>query len=341
MKNLLLSLLFILLFFSCSKKGTITLTIQEPPQIKLSENIKKITIINRTIPAEETKVIDELEKVLTLEGVNLDKEASNTAIQVLKDELTNLNKYTEVKISEKQEFKTINAGTLPTVLSKEQVLKYCKEHKTDALISLELLDTDTKLQLKVNQTTINTGLGNIPAIEHIATLNTNVELGWRIYDPHSMNYLVNENRLNRNMSFTSKGINPLNAVQALTNRKQAVNTIAQNSAKEYVEMMVPYWIKVTRPYYVKGSNNLKIACRRAQAGNWDGAGELWKKDSENSKAKIAGRAAYNYAIYQEILGNLDEAIRWSQKAYEDYNEKLALNYIHILKNRKNKLTDSK
>ena len=39
------------------------------------------------------------------------------------------------------------------------------------------------------------------------------------------------------------------------------------------------------------------------------------------------------AIINEINGDLDEAIGWAQKAYEDHNNKLALEYVRILRNR--------
>ena len=47
-------------------------------------------------------------------------------------------------------------------------------------------------------------------------------------------------------------------------------------------------------------------------------------------------ACYNMAIINEINGELDEAISWAQKSYEDYNNKLALEYVRILRNRKAK-----
>jgi len=50
--------------------------------------------------------------------------------------------------------------------------------------------------------------------------------------------------------------------------------------------------------------------------------------------KIAGRATYNMAIINEINGDLDAALGWAQKAYEDYNIKPALEYVRILENRK-------
>ena len=52
--------------------------------------------------------------------------------------------------------------------------------------------------------------------------------------------------------------------------------------------------------------------------------------------KIAGRACYNMAIINEINGNLDEALKWAQKSYEDYNDKLGIRYVRILENRKYK-----
>jgi hypothetical protein len=40
------------------------------------------------------------------------------------------------------------------------------------------------------------------------------------------------------------------------------------------------------------------------------------------------------AIICEINGDLDGAIQWAQMSYEDYNVKLALTYLKILRSRK-------
>ena len=40
------------------------------------------------------------------------------------------------------------------------------------------------------------------------------------------------------------------------------------------------------------------------------------------------------AILIEINGDIDEAITWEQKAYEDYNNTLALHYVNMLRFRK-------
>jgi hypothetical protein len=93
------------------------------------------------------------------------------------------------------------------------------------------------------------------------------------------------------------------------------------------------WIRVPRIYYVRGNGNFKMAKRMARTGNWDGAAKLWQRETLNTKRKVAGRACYNMAIISEINGDLNEAIHWAQQAYENYNNRLALSYINILRNR--------
>jgi len=72
-----------------------------------------------------------------------------------------------------------------------------------------------------------------------------------------------------------------------------------------------YRIRVARRYYVRGTNNFKIAKRRAQTGNGDGAAELCDKEVSNSKRKVVGRACYNLAIINEINDDLHAAVEWA------------------------------
>ena len=95
----------------------------------------------------------------------------------------------------------------------------------------------------------------------------------------------------------------------------------------------PEKVRIARNYFIRGSENLEIADRRAKAGDWEGAAELWNADLTNTKNKIAGRAYYNMAISNEINGDLNKAIEYASKAYTDYENKDALRYINILKRR--------
>jgi hypothetical protein len=61
-----------------------------------------------------------------------------------------------------------------------------------------------------------------------------------------------------------------------------------------------------------------------------------EKETSNPKMKVAGRACYNMAIIREVNGDLNAALGWAQKSYEDYNDKLAIRYTRILENRRYK-----
>ena len=163
-------------------------------------------------------------------------------------------------------------------------------------------------------------------------METLVKTGWRIYDPVDRQ-ILDEYILQQNIETVGRGINPVLAAAALTGRKDAVNEVSFKAGQGYALRILPYQLRVMRDYYVKGTDNFKVARRKARMGKWDEAGDLWKKETDSPSRKIAGRAAYNMAIISEINGDLESALKWAQKAYEDYNDKLAVRYVRILENR--------
>jgi hypothetical protein len=319
------------------KTNQLYLSVVEPAPVTISSGIKKVGVINRATPTDETKVLDVLEKVLTLEGVNLDKDGAEQARAGLASELLNNNRFAEVKPLSDIDFRTPKTGLFPVPLTWEIVDKVCRETGTDAIFALESYDTDTKLNYSTRNVNIKGPLGvSIPGLEHHIDMETIVKTGWRIYDPGSR-VIADEYTELQSIVFSSHGINPLAAANALMGRKDAVQQVSNKSGQEYALRIVPYTLRVQRDYFVKGTNNFKIAKRKAQLGKWDEAGVLWEKETNNPKVKIAGRACYNMAIISEIDGNVDNALQWAQKAYEDYNVKLAREYSRILENRKLKL----
>ena len=334
MKKYYPALLLLLAFSSC-KTNELYLNLLEPAPVTIPSYVENIGVINRSIPTDETKVFDAIEKVFTLEDVDLDRDGAFAAIRGLSDELLNNNRFTEIKTLSDIDFRTSRLEEFPTPLSWDKVVQICNETGTDALFSLERFDTDTKVSYSANKVDIETPIGSIPGIEHQADMEILVKTGWRIYDPTAKKILdeyINEESIVK----SGRGINPLVAAQALTGRKAAVKEVSNQAGQNYAFRILPYKIRVMRDYFVKGSNNFKVAKRKAQMGLWDEAGELWQKETSNRKMKVAGRAVYNMAIISEINGDVDEALKWAQKAWGDYNVKLARDYVRILENRKYK-----
>ncbi|MFN8209009.1 MAG: DUF6340 family protein [Bacteroidales bacterium] len=332
MRKFILLLLIGSILYSC-KTQDLYLSVLEPAPVTLPNYIKKPGVINRTQVSESTKNMDKVDKVLSLEGAELDKEGASACIAGLSNELLKNKRFNEIVNVSAPGLSTTGSGIFPAPLGWEEVDRLCKQSGTDALFSLEMFDTDTKIDYSQTKKEVKSPLGIVPLIEHHARMQTLVKTGWRIYDPKNR-VIVDEIPMSDEITFSGDGINPVAAAKALMGRKDAVKQVSEQVGQAYAMRIIPYWIRVSREYYVKGTDNFKIAKRKARTGNWDEASRHWEKELNNSKAKIAGRACYNMAIINEINGNLDEAVKWAQKSYEDYNNKRALNYVRILENRK-------
>ncbi len=333
MKNAIISILLSYIIIGCSSTNYLTLSVLEPAPVTLPSYIKKVGIIDRSLPSEETKQQDKIDQILSVEGENLDAEGARETIRGLNDELQRNERFTEIQFLEKADLRSPGMGIFPAPLSWNKIDNICTNNGLDALFVLEYFDTDTKISYSNKPVTLKGPMGiDVPAVEHYAHMITFVNTGWRIYDPQSKN-ILDEFTISDSFEKSGKGINPAAAAASLMGRKETVKQAGYNLGLAYADRILPYKIRVSRKYYVRGSDNFKIAKRRAQTGNWDGAAELWEKETQNTKRKVAGRAYYNMAIINEINGNLEDAVRWSQQAYTDYKIKLALEYLNILEGR--------
>ena len=330
------AIITVLILSSCSSTNYLNLTVTEPAPVYLNINSKKIGIINRSLPDKKYETIDAIDKILTLEGKELDKKGSYAVIKNLKDELLKTDRIENVKIIDSIDFKKYGLDQFSNELSWEKINEICTKNKLDAIYELSYFYTDSKIAYRTITSQINNNLGiKIPIIEHEATVSTLVKYGWRIYD-NTDKQIRDVYSDATTLTTTGRGINPVKAFEAILTRKDAVLDASKNIGINYSYRIFPYNIRVSRDYYVKGTNNFEIGKRRAQAGKWDSAAELWLLETNNKDSKIAGRACYNMAIINEINGDLDKALEWATKSYTDYGDKIALRYINILKNRKAK-----
>jgi hypothetical protein len=332
MKNRLPFILIMLACYSCSSTNLMSLSVMEPAPVSIPSNIKSVAVVNRSQASNATQGIDAVHKALSLESNDLQKAGALSSMNGLSDELMKNNRFTEVKPL-KIDLRSYGAGVFPSALPWDSVERICRENNSDALFSLELFDAESKVNYGATPTNINVGIANIPAIEHHMNMTTTVRTGWRIYDPTNR-VILDEYVLGRDISSSGSGINPAVAASALAGRIEAVKEVGTQAGEAYAARILPYWIRVSRDYFVRGDGNFAIATRKARSGNWDGAAEIWKEETKNPDGKLAGRADYNMAIISEINGDLDGAIQWAQKSYEDHRIRLALDYLNILRYRK-------
>lgn len=336
MKNQIKIIAFLslaVLVSACSSTKRMTMGITNPAKVFLSSDVKSVGIINRSEPSKGNVGLDKIDQILSAEGFNLDKKGAEAAISSLASELGMIKNFDEIKILDNIEEVKSGLGVLPATLSWEIIEKICAENNVDVIFSLAFYDTNTKSSFKVTTMPVENNLGikvNVPAQE--VSLNTLVNCGWRLYDPQTR-LVIDERIYTKNMLFTGQGINPIKAVEAVKRRNETVQEYSKNVGIAYAERLVPNKIRISRDYFVSGSDNFKVAQRRALTGDWNGAADLWKEELNSSDSKIRGRANYNMAISSEIDGDLDLAIQYASKAYTDYKNSLALDYVNILKYR--------
>jgi hypothetical protein len=330
---IILVILISVFFTSCSSTNLLTLSVNEPAPVYIPSSIKTIGIINRSLASEKNKNIDKIDKILSVEGKNLDKDGANKSVDGLFDELINSKMFAEIKIINDTQLNNPGLGIFPSTLSWKTVEQISVENNVDAIFSLSFYDTDANIDYKFVPVEIDGPLGlKIPAAEHHSTISTFIKTGWRIYDSNNR-HILDEFVINERVVSTGSGLNPVKAANAIIGRKESVIQVSKTIGQTYALRIFPFRIRVSRDYFVRGTENFIIAKRRAQTGNWDSAAELWNIEVSNPNGKIAGRACYNMAIINEINGDLDSAVSWASKSYTDYNNKTALRYLNILNHR--------
>ncbi len=313
------------------KTNLVSIRVMNPAPVTVPAYIKTVGIVNRSID-DKASVTNTIYKINALDFTEINKEGSAEAIKGLENAFRETNKFELVK-SLDLKLKSTGNGTSSSPLSWTEVEQLCKQNNVDVLVILELYATDVKVAPITASKNLSDPVAIISNIQQQVNITNTVKTGWRIYDPKSK-FILDEYYTADQISYSGAGNSPLNTIEAIANRKEAIKQLSNQLGYLYVNRILPYWITVTRDYYIKGNSNFKMAKRRAQTGNWEQAGKLWEQETKNKKRKIAGRAYYNMAIINEINGDMDAAIQWAQKSYEDYNNKLALKYVNMLKYRK-------
>ncbi|HVS96805.1 MAG TPA: DUF6340 family protein [Puia sp.] len=334
MKNHLAVTGILFFLYSCSSTNLMSLSVTEPAPVSIAPSMKSAVVVNRSRAADESKTVDAIHRTLSLETKDLQADGAKASVRGLTDELLKDGRFASVKSLDNLDLRSYGAGIFPTYLSWDTVEKICGENHADVLFSLELFDAAAKVGVGGAPALLSNPLGAVAALEQPFSMNTRIRTGWRIYDPATRN-ILDEFIIYRDLVSQGHGVGPVSVSNSLLVRKEAVNKAGIDAGQEYGLRIVPYSVRVSRWYYVRGNSSFIVARRMAQSGDWDDAAKLWQQQTESHSRKVAGRACYNMAIISEINGDLNAALDWSKKAYEMYNNRLALSYTNILRDRQN------
>jgi hypothetical protein len=309
-----------------------SIPILKPAQITLPSNFEKIAVTHRHRPNKENQVRNIVEGILTGEGLEADLEAGISALNGLKDALLKTPRYVVVE-PPGLDLRGTGTSVFPAPLAWDFVERVCKDNNADALLVLEVFDSNSAISYTTAERKVKNKEGvESTVIDHVVRMRTTVNSGWRIYD-YRARTIADEFKGNNWLDFTASGPTPEAALLQLLNRREALRRTGFHAGSQYGYRIAPQWIRVTREYYTKGSPSLKRAGRLAKTGDWKGAGEIWEKYSASVNKKIGMRSMYNAAIAKEVNGDLDEALIWARKCYTQWGKRKALAYSNVLRAR--------
>lgn len=304
-----------------------------PSPVDFSSQIKRIGIVNATKLTKTRGYSTRIEQMIVLEERWLADKGTDAVLTGLLDELSQDQRFDTIQILEHFSDKVMDFGPTPTASAWQTIATLCEKNDLDAIFSLASYDTDTRVSLKKAKLKQNGMMRDrISVSGQEITLETLIENGWRIYDPQQ-ELVLDEFTSNEQIVASAKGESPIEALQAINERRETLLKQSKNSGSSYGLRMQPQRLDIQRAYYVVGTRNFTLAALKIENGDMEGAFELWNIEVQNSKAKISGRACYNLAILSEFNGDLVEAINWAAKSYDMYQDDATVAYSTALEKR--------
>jgi tetratricopeptide (TPR) repeat protein len=308
----------------------VNLTLTRPSELVLPDYIKAIALIDRTLQEETPQ--NKVEQVITGEIFRQDEQAIMKVTDGFIDACSGMNRFQPVRTTEKYQSDGTKT-TFPTPLDWNTVDEICSKYQADALLSIEIFDTDflitnnpVKIDVKDDQGGVST------RVEFRASGVAVIHFGIRMYDAANRT-ILDEYQTSHRMNFDAQAGTLQAAVNQLLDKVEAINQASFDAGFLYGQRITPTYYRVTRYFFDKPKKELGAGVRYSEVADWQGAINAWMKVVERGERKDAGRAAYNIAVAYEVLGDLEEAKRWAARSHTEFAEKDADEYYKMLNNR--------
>jgi tetratricopeptide (TPR) repeat protein len=305
-----------------------------PAEINLPPYIQTIIILDRTIAPDTRK--NKREEILTGEAMQQDVQAIQQTIDGFINVIGNTPRFNIIRTTEK--YNGDNTGKIfPEVLPWSTIEQLCKKYKADAVIAVETFDSDYIItnSVRIEPSTDKSGLPvklKVFYAEGLATVN----MGFRLYNPKDKE-ISDQYLFAHQMRFDANASNMTEVMQRILDKTEAINQVSYEAGTLYAKRITPTYYKVTRYFYNRPKRNKKLmeGVRKSEVADWKGAIESWTEAMKVDSRKQKGRIALNIAVGYEVLGDMDKALEWASKAYTDYSEDMANDYVSDLKYRIN------
>ena len=336
--NLYFTLLFLLAMSltGCSSgKRMVKINTTKPADISVPAGVKTLLVVDRT--KFNKNLLNIAESLLTGEFPEEDKAATQALIQAFRAKLNASTRFTS-KIAAKREEGNSLTTAFPKQLSWSKIRSLCATYQADAVVAIEIFDTDfivTKGKRKTKKKVKN---GNtekeIEVDEFYAKGVDNLKVGIKFYIPRNQT-IVDQKLYKRTGRWEAAASTKAGAVAALVSKTNASRRLSEKVGRNYAYRVSPMPIKLTRHFRgkAKKSPELEQGSRYADVAKWKEAIDVWKSGLARAPTKECGYLSHNIAIAYEVLNDMKNAKEWAQTSYVRYGNKDAKKYYDLLSRR--------
>ena len=316
---------------------TVEVDVMTQAEIELPSSIENLLIVDRTVYTGNP--FDSNEALLTPARPGVAREAAETLIFFLQRYLGGSPRFQTIVASETLTGNSITK-ILPRPIPWETVNALCRQYGADALVAIEVYDSDFNVSNNPRVERAERSLLNDPQettfqrtspYEYTVAAAGNIVFGFRVYDP-STETIVDEHLYRHRETWEGTGPDPASAASSLPPGNQAIGDLIHLAGMEYAKRIAPIPVPVERKYFGGSGTDSALAkgAELAKAEQWLQAATTWEAGISQASKSEAGQLAYNVAVAYEKLGRTEQAEVWAKRASEEYGNSQARTYLATL-----------
>jgi hypothetical protein len=338
----ILAILIIILLNSCASINYVQIQIAEPAKEDLPEKIQSLTLVNRSVDERFADTpVDTLQMAFYKNEFNLDTviydlTAADTVVKALGDLLYESGRY-DIVIPQEHLLPHQKNSFFSIAMPWDEVEVLCDTFHTDAVLSLDHFKTSVSTKYSIE--TMYDGSEDRYFKAYIAMMAVRYEAIVRIYDP-TKKEIINRSVLTDTLIWDDADYSSRALFSRFTKVKSALTEAGVAVALKFSDKISPVWRNETRKFFKTDIPVLNQADTLATKNKWDDAVNIWLSAIENGQTKgknIKSKLEYNIALGYEMAGDINEAIRWGVKSYNDMYRPVTVEYLNILKKRKEQI----
>ncbi|NVO30813.1 DUF6340 family protein [Hymenobacter lapidiphilus] len=305
-----------------------------PAAVTMPGNMQRIATASRVLPeSSRDKFFDVLEGIFTGEGLLVDRAGTETCALSVGEALMRNSPRFRVTPANLQLVGRTREFFLPP-LAPGYVRQVCAETQVDGLVVLEAFDSDLQVTQRQEERIIKEkDKPDRKVAVTVAVMEMRLVTGFRTYGPDGT--VVDQAKQEDRMHWTSEGPAYQDALRQLPPPADCIRELAARIGDQYARRIAPSYVNLAREVYTSTRKDayMQQAKQMVNATDWTQAAGAWQKAAQSPDSKVAGRAYYNLAVFEELNNRLPEAIEYARKAAYTHQLRAANSYLRELQQR--------